>query len=280
MSGKVFLFNAHGFAIGGRITQPYQAELGSHAATSLPVVGGAASAEAGSYNLNNLISYRSARTHISGIKGEDGSHNTSVSCVVEGLNILDVVTADAVIGRLSSSHNGVDEPEIIPLGSSFVNLKIAGQPVEVELDNDLFARQKTYSTLLDHYQHQSSSSKAKATKNAPAKVRYMWNGVDSDIPAKLDKGMLAPAGTGWEHSHGVLHSSLVKSVRTAKSTGSLQELPYGYAIHIPHFGSVYLAELFCSGDTKRLTMLRVELGSPVVGSLAVSGPVTNGNWYP
>ncbi|MBB5343460.1 choice-of-anchor P family protein [Tunturibacter empetritectus] len=280
MSGKVFLFNAHGFAIGGRITQPYQAELGSHAATSLPIVGGTASAESSNYNFKHLVSYRSARTHISGIKGEDGSHNTSVSCAVEGLNILDVITADAVIGRLSSRHNGVDEPEIIPLGSSFVNLKIAGQPVEVELDDDLFARHKTYSTLLDHYQHQRSSSKVKAPKNAPAKVRYLWNGVDSDIPAKLDKGMLAPTGTGWEHSHGVLHSSLVKSVRTAKSTVSLQELPYGYAIHIPHFGSVYLAELFCSADTKRLTMLRVELGSPVVGSLAVTGPVTNGNWYP
>ena len=279
MSGKVFLFNAHGFAIGGRITQPYQAELGSHAATSLPIVGGGASAESSNYNFNHLISYRSARTHISGIKGEDGSHHTAVSCVVEGLNILDIITADAVIGRLSSKHTGVGEPEILPLGSSFVNLKIAGQPVEVELDNDLFARNKTYSALLDHYQNQSSSSKAKAPKNAPDKVRYLWNGVDSDIPAKLEKGMLTPPGTGWQHSHGVLHSSMVKNVRTVKSTVS-QELPYGYAIHIPHVGCVYLAEMFCSADTKRLTMLRVELGSPVVGSVAASGPVTNGNWYP
>lgn len=279
MSGKVFLFNAHGFAIGGRITQPYQTELGSHAATSLPIVGGAASAESSNYNFNHLISYRSARTHISGIKGEDGSHHTAVSCVVEGLNILDIITADAVIGRLSSRHNGVDEPEILPHGSSFVNLKIAGQPVEVELDNDLFARHKTYSALLDHYQNQKSSSKGKTQKNVPEKVRYLWNGVDSAIPAKLEKGMLAPPETGWQHSHGVLHSSMVKSVRMEKSA-SLQELPYGYAIHIPHVGCVYLAELFSSTDTKRLTMLRVELGSPVVGSVAASGPVTNGNWYP
>ena len=45
-------------------------------------------------------------------------------------------------------------------------------------------------------------------------------------------------------------------------------------------GRLYLGELTSSEDTKRLTMMRLELGSPVVGSLAVSGLETNGKWFP
>jgi hypothetical protein len=73
---------------------------------------------------------------------------------------------------------------------------------------------------------------------------------------------------------------LVKQVRLINSDGSQDELPFGYAITVPHVGTIYLAELFVSENTKRLNMLRVELGSPVAGSLAVSGPETNGDWYP
>jgi hypothetical protein len=49
---------------------------------------------------------------------------------------------------------------------------------------------------------------------------------------------------------------------------------------VPQVGTIYLAELFVSENTKRLNMIRAELGSPVVGRLAVSGPETNGSWYP
>jgi hypothetical protein len=275
MSGRTFLYHAHGVALGGTITAPFKAEIESHAGTTLPIIGGFASAKLDNYRLRDLISYRSAHTYLSGIQNDEGAHTVATS-TIEGLNILDMITADAITGRLSSKHMGSGQPEILTLGSSFVNLKIAGQPVEVDIDNDLFTVHPTYEKLVSHFGPQGKPG-AKA-KN-PAKTRYTWGLSSEQPPPQLEKGMLIPTGAASHHGDGVLHTSLVKQVRPVGSNNS-EELPYAYAIKIPHVGSVYLGELFVSEDTKRLTMLRVELGSPVAGSLAASTAVSNGRWYP
>jgi hypothetical protein len=277
MSGRRFLYHAHGSAVGGMITEPFKAEIACSAATSLPVIGGFASAKNDAYQLKDVISFQSAHTYVSGIQTDDGATHSVVTCVVEGLNILDVITADAVIGRVSSKHTDGAQPEIIPVGSSFENLKIAGQPLQVDLNHDLFIQNPTHSALLNHYE--SGNKKNKGGKNAP-KARYHWGLADEKVPPALAKGMLMEPGVGWHKSNGVLHTSLVKQVRPVGLGNSAEELPYAYAIHIPHVGNLYLAELFSSADTKRLTMLRLELGCPFVGSMAVSEPVTNGSWFP
>jgi hypothetical protein len=279
MSGRTFLYHAHGSAIGGTITQPFKAEIESHAATSLPIVGGFASAKADSYRLRDLVSYRSAHTYVSGIQTDDGTH-TVASCTIEGLNILDMITADAIVGRLSSKHGESGQPEIITLGSTFVNLKIAGHPVQVDLDNDLFTAHGTYEKLVGHFDPQGKQAKAAAKAKPAAKLRYAWGQSDEQPSQQLEKGMLIPTGADSHLGNGVLHTSLVKQVRPLGSNNSAEELPYAYAIHIPHVGRVYLGELFVSADSKRLTMLRVELGSPVVAKLAAAAPTTNGSWFP
>jgi hypothetical protein len=277
MSGRRFLYHAHGSAVGGMITEPFKAEIACSAATSLPIIGGFASAKNEAYELKGVISFQSAHTYVSGIQTDDGATHSQVTCVVEGLNILDVITADAVIGRISSKHTDAAQPEIIPVGSSFENLKIAGQPLQVDLNHDLFIQNPTHSALLNHYE--AGSKKNKGGKNAP-KARYHWGLADEKVPPALAKGMLMEPGVGWHKSNGVLHTSLVKQVRPAGLGNSAEELPYAYAIHIPHVGNLYLAELFSSADTKRLTMLRLELGCPLVGKVAVAEPVTNGSWFP
>jgi hypothetical protein len=278
MSGRRFLYHAHGSAIGGSITQPFKADIASGSATSLPIIGGFASAKDGAYQLKDVISYQSAHTYVSGIQTGDGAYNSVVTCVVEGLNILHVITADAIIGRVSSNHVDGQQPEIIPLGSSFENLMIAGQPLQVDLNHDLFVQNPTHSALLSHLE---STSKANKGKNAP-KARYDWGLTSEKVPPALAKGMLMEPGTDWSKSksNGVLHTSLVKQVRPVGTGNSAEELPYAYAIHIPHVGNLYLAEVFSSADTKRLTMLRVELGSPFAGVVAAAEPVTNGVWFP
>jgi hypothetical protein len=279
MAGKIFQHHAHGFALAGSIKQPFEAEIDSHAAVSISMVGGYASSKAENYRFKDLISYRSAHTYISSIKKDEKTYSTVVDTVVEGLNILDVITADAVIGRLSAQHMEGQPSEIIPLGSGFKNLRIAGQAVEVDLVSNLHSHHPTHTALLSHFQGKCKGD-ACAGFDAPKKVRYEWGHPAGKIPAQLEKGMVIPPGAGWQESRGRISCSLVKQVRLINSDGSQDELPFGYAIKVPHVGTIYLAELFVSENTKRLNMLRVELGSPVAGSLAVSGPETNGDWYP
>ena len=274
MSGRKFLYHAHGSAIGGTIIQPFKADIDTNAATSLPIIGGYASAKTGAYQLKDVVSFSSAHTYVSGIQTPDGAHNSVVTCVIEGLNILHMITADAIIGRVSSKHKDGEQPEIIPFGSSFVNLKIGGHPVEVDLNHDLFLEYPTHAGLLNHFERN------KGGKKGGAKARYQWGASNEEIPSALGQGMMMEPSAGWHKSNGVLHTSVVKQVRTVGSGNSAEELPYAYAIHVPHVGNLYLGEIFASADTKRLTMLRVDLGSPFAGIVAASSPVSNGNWFP
>jgi hypothetical protein len=207
-------------------------------------------------------------------------HNTVATTTIEGLNILDVITADVIIAKLTSTHNDKGEPGISPVGSLFQNLKIVGQSVDVDLQDDLITRHPTHSALVSHFEGRSKAIKAGTTAEAPAKTRFQWGLASEEVPPSLQKGMLVPPDAGWQHSHGVLYTSLVTQVRPTGSNNSPKGLPYAYAFHIPDVGSIFLAELFSSADTKRLNMLRVELGSPVHGRLATAQSITGGNWYP
>jgi hypothetical protein len=277
---RVFLYHAHGYALGGRIEQPVQKELDSHAATTLAIVGGYATSNSGPYNLDKLISYESAHTIISGIRNEEAEHSTSVDTVIQGLNILDVITADKVVGRLSSKHEDGKPAKIIPLGSGFENLRIAGVPVDVEMANDLFSHHPTHEDLRGHFQGKCGANDPCAAFKPANPGRYEWGHPPGAMPEKLRKQMIVPVDTGWKESGGQLHCSIVHQVKEAGSSSTKVTIPYGSAICIPQVGRLYLGELSSDGDTKRLTMLRLELGSPVVGSLAAAAPETNGRWFP
>ncbi len=278
MSERRFLFHAHGSVLGGTITQPFKADIHDQPATSLPGTGGFASAKTQDYSLKDIVSYKSAHTYTSGTRTDDGVHHTSITCVVEGLNILHVVTADAIIGRLSAIHRESGEPEIHILGSVFENFKIAGQPVHVDLHHDRFAQHTTYTALTNHFESESKRLKNVSGSKDAQKPRYEWGLPSETIPSPLQKGMLVPPGVGWRKSNGTLHTSMVRAVRPIGPGNSAEERPYGYAIHIPHVGNLYLAEVFATADSKRLCMLRLELGCPVVGTVSVCEPVANGIW--
>jgi hypothetical protein len=90
------------------------------------------------YALERYITFRSAHTQVTGNEGPPGIHNTLMTSRIEKLNILDVVTADLVVARLTAEYRGEDYGEfqelwVTPLGTTFTNLRIAGHPIEVPL---------------------------------------------------------------------------------------------------------------------------------------------------
>ena len=80
------------------------------------------------FNFEAVVSCRSAYTRISGKQeGQDGSWWTLVTSVVEGLNILDVVTADRVVAQISVEHPADGGfPRISFTGSRFERLQVGG----------------------------------------------------------------------------------------------------------------------------------------------------------
>ena len=61
---------------------------------------------------------------------------TMSTAVLEGLNVVDILTADRVVAQVSTEHPVKDGnvPKVTFLGTHFENLRIGGYPVEVEID--------------------------------------------------------------------------------------------------------------------------------------------------
>jgi hypothetical protein len=258
---KIYLYNAHGYGLGGRIDRPFQHVLDVHAGASLPTTGGFEVSRAENYRLNETISYRAAHTMVSGsLDEEDGTYNTLASATIEGLNILDMVTADRIVAHVASKQRLDDpEPTITPIGSHFANLRIAGCPIHAELDNNLFNRFGTFTSFKDAYEGNQQVLEA-------MQALFLWGKPKFEVPEFLRERYNWFAGDKFPESKGIVLCSLVKDIKTP-----CPELRvYGNVIVVPQFGKIYLGEVILKKNEREVTMLRLDLGCPT--TMIVSGP--------
>jgi len=275
---KIYLYNAHGYGFGGRIDRPFQHVLDVHAGASLPTEGGYEVSRRENFRLNETISYTAAHTVVSGSRNEkDGSYTTLASSTIEGLNILDMVTADRIVARVASKQLITDvEPTITPIGSHFENLRIAGCPIEVELDTDLFNRFGTFEAFRKAY-------KGDQQYRDRMQSIFLWGKPKFEVPDFLRERYNWFAGDEFPASKGIVLCSLVKGFKTCcgdlkDNCGELKV--YGNVIEVPQFGKVYLGEVALKRYEREVTMLRVELGSPTSGTAGGPGTGGGGTGFP
>src|ERR1051325_2708733 len=118
---KRFLYDAHGVAAAGFFTRPRSEFLEAQAPSALPVIGGISSARLANFQFRNLVSFRLGHTSAVGnYNPQSEAFNTLSTAVVEGLNVMDVVTADRVVARLAARYFLDErEPSILTVGSYF-----------------------------------------------------------------------------------------------------------------------------------------------------------------
>jgi hypothetical protein len=236
-----FHYHGEGHAFSGHFTRPITQQIEALAGASLPLSGGHGRAHAEDFQIEQLVSVKKAYSSVSGSKSVDGKHHSHSTAVIEGLNILDVVTADRVVARLTSEHDAkAREGHIIAVGTKFENLRISGCPVEIEFDHELFLKNKDYASL------------------------------SKQLAALKKSGRMA------EESNGVILCSLVKSVKADCPGSSVQ----GHVITVAHFGKIYIGEVLAESGFKRLSMLRLELGSPYEGLFNAAEVSLNGTHFP
>jgi hypothetical protein len=252
---KVYHYNAHGHGLSARLERPVQHLIEVQAASSLPTIGGHGTARVNNFQFQEFVSFKAAYSHVSGSrKIEDGTYTTLATAAVEGLNILDIVTADRIVARLSTQHPDKDEePEIMVLGSKFENLRIAGCPVEVELNNEFFLRVNTFDLI-----RKELASNGDFRKMA-------------EDPFQTGQKQKVPPD-----AQGVLLCSLVKDMKTTCPGVKRQ----GHAFVVPQFGKVFVAEMLVKCGMRTLTMLRLDMGSPISGSALAAEAIVNGSPWP
>ncbi len=272
MNQRTFFYHAHGVALGGAIVRPFNKLIPAQAGASLPITGGFGVSRAERFRFEGMVSFASAYTEVSGSQSaQDGSYNTLVTTTVEGFNFMDVLTADTIVARLSTVHAAdAEQAKIIPLGSEFVNLRIAGHPVEVDLDLDLFCRLDTFQGFQERFERDREFQ-------LMARKRFLWGELDKDVPQFLqERYNWHRQQPGLPQSKGIVQCSLVKDLQCA-----CPELKrYGHILVVPQIGKIHVAEILLSKQSRRLTMLRLELGSPVEGTITVAGDEGNGVAFP
>lgn len=275
----------------------------------------------GETNIEGLISFQRGHTRVVGAQVQHKTDilgdvhdgwGTLASAILEGYNVLDVITADRVVAQVSTEHSMTEGsvPSVNFIGSSFENLRIGGYPVELELDLCICGEKPKGDRPYLHDRGfleriGEQTERLFRTKDVPkllqekcgAQVAFI-----DDLKRRAKDGSsgdLSLTPTGQGNGHSKLHFSLVKSIAPIPIPGVKV---FGNQIYIPLFGTVALGEVEVGvdhadasaphrvGDTSlsppspshyfRVKMLKMHLGCAVKGGGNGAGAMANGHGDP
>jgi hypothetical protein len=262
---KVHYFHAEANSLGGFIEQPIKKVIPAQASASLPSVGGHVTNSTEAFNFEGIVSCSAAFTRVSGRHLEtDGTPSTMVTSVVEGFNLLEIVTADRIVAQVSIEHPVDGDPVVTFTGSRFEGLKIGGQDASLTLNSSLLdSGAGTGPITWSLFQKTGRLQAAKLGKSAQSGgAAYQW---------VVDRySWIAPA-----KAPGSILCSLVDGVGSAVPGKS-----FGHVMDIPSFGKVIFGEVFAFPASVHLSMIRAELGSPTSGGLNFASAHVNGSTFP
>jgi hypothetical protein len=272
---RTHTYNAEATVLSGNLTLPVQQTIEVQAHSQLSPDGGYFNQTSNGYKIESIVSFDYAYSHVAGNESTKSGEgwNTLTTTVVEGLNVLEVVTADRVVGQTLTQHplKGY-MPSISFLGTRFENLRIAGIPVELEWDQEIFAF-------------------------TPA----------NDLPYAFDPGVVSRVGRQYsrilgnknlspklQEHYNHLSSTLGKSETIECSllnrvAGLFPGTIAGNTITVPGFGTITLGKVTVKHEvpvekthkktTLNLTMIDLELGCIIEGHVPVGGGTSNGGGY-
>jgi len=266
------LYHAEATVLHGHLTLPLVQTIEQQAHALLPEQGGYISQQANDFRVEGVVSFKSAYTQVAGNPGSKPGHKwtTLATSVVEGLNILDVVTADRIVAQISVDHppDGY-VPHVTFLGTRFENLRIAGHSVDVDFDLDLFGSKPDG----DAPYTKSQSFQEKIARQH-GEVQKHTNLLEE----------LVQRYTGFSRS--VENPEAVECSLVNQAGGAFPGRCHGHVIHVPDFGTISLANLRLEQSdykdsvpkktTIRLSMLEANMGCIAAGRVSAANGKTNG----
>jgi hypothetical protein len=279
-------YHAEAHAISGELSLPVETRVPPQAFVKISEHGGYLSERSSGFRFESILKYTSAYTQVAGHREIKPGHgwNTLSTAVVEGLNVLEVVTADRVVAQIATEYPLVGyTPHISFLGTRFENLRICGHEVKLDMDLNIFGER-----LENDDPYTRSPEFIDRVSQQHARIRDKQSGHGNLLSSLLGRYNRVPEsfanGAGDEEQ---VECSLVNQVEIGYP-GHF----FGHVIHIPYFGTVYLATVKLT-DTPRsvekemppktlveLTMIDIKMGCATTGSAAVGALTTNGRTKP
>lgn len=279
LNGRTHHYHAEATILSGHLRLPLEHHIKPQVHTHLPKEGGYFSHCAEHFMLESVLSFRSAYTHVAGNINPKpgGGWTTLVTTAIEGLNVMEVITADRIVGQTITEHPVEGYvPTINFLGTRFENLRIAGFPVDLDLNMNFLGPKPANDAAYTH---------------DPALIGRISSqlgrvGEHPDLPAELQQRynrLSASLGSQPEE----VECSLVN-----RAAGAYPGHSSGHVITIPDFGTMILGQVTIKHEdfkpetgtpkktTIRLTMIDFHFGCPIVGYVGTGVGSTNGGTEP
>src|SRR5205085_3339962 len=285
----------------GEITRPIQQIIPTQAATTLSMTGGHGSNRVGKYELHGFVSFDSAYVEVGGsLDDVSKDHATYAYSTIENLNIMDVIKADKVVSRLTAytrSHevpmNGEQaaladqsdgQPRFSLIGSHFENLRINGQPFNVELATEFIdGKYATYDSVAKGYKPGSNKNPA-----------WLFGaGIDTQL---APTGMAEKLGHNYNLINNVSRQFKAWDIPDPNAVrrktfwccaakfqppaADTQLVNFGGVISVPRFGIIFLCELVVRDNHRHFHMIRVQMGSPAGATITGGGTGGGGGSMP
>ena len=271
---KRHIFHGHASGVAAHIRRPGDTIVSVEGCSALPVTGGHCESKTGRRKLGKWVAFQSASTSAHGdyvnraegvatTRGKLAFHKaateTRVTARVRGLEILGRIhIANASLGLISRSAKGKAQPPIRLEGNRIQGVTIDGAKLKITLAEEFYCKHDTKDKL-----------KMAHKKGLPAHYAGMF------LPHKegLEKV------TGFPEAAGTVKCTIVESITWDGKPHPKAKI-YGHVVEVPNFGKIYFGEMFITGNSRRLTMVRLQLGSPVGGELIALDGETNGQPFP
>ena len=267
-NGTRYVFSGHAVGVAAQFHRLGEMENLEHVipalgAAVLPVTGGLAHARSTCYEYpvekpwkRSLLSVRHVESRAVG-KRDDDSFVTEVHSVIEDVNVLEKLHIRRVELHMKSSKKEDGVPTVSTSGNIIDGMQLGNVHVAVDLDDDLLGSCGNRDQLAKHF----------AGLEPEEKKRIAWR-------FRTDPGA-AEIRTFGERCH----CTLVTAIHLSGPEDELEKIPEPKrnVIYWPGFGRIYLGEVLVGERDRRLTMVRLDMGSDAGGSGTIGDAGTNGS---
>jgi hypothetical protein len=268
------IFHGHASGVSAHIRRPQDQLLPVQGCSTLPVTGGHAESKVGPQKLDKWVAFDAVSTSAHGdyvdaaqgvgtttgeVAFDAAPTQTTVKSEVHGLVILDRVhVAHAAVGLISKSAIGQEQPVIRLEGNVLEGVRIDDSRLTITLAEDFYQQCDTKDKL----------AKAHAA-GLPAQHAHLIMPLD---------GSAGPATT-FPEANGTVKCTIVKEMHWDGDPHPTATI-HGHVVRVPDFGKIYFGELYITGESRRLTMVRFQLGSPHGGEVVAAEGESNGVTWP
>jgi hypothetical protein len=269
-----FHFHGHALGVAARIRRPEDRSWPVQACSSLPVTGGEHQSEIGPTELGKWVSFQSAATSMRGdytdraaavamTLGEVAFDAVPVETVVKssvrGLSVLGrLFVGVAEMGLTSRSSQKPGQPSIQVNGARLEDVRVDNSRLKITLGEQLFRDHDTKEKLATGF-----------AKDLPKGHGHMF----------LRPGSQSAAPERLPEAGGVVKCTLVQEMAWADAPHPTATID-GHALIIPNFGKVFFGEMVITENSRRLTMVRCQLGSDDGGEVSAAEGEANGHTWP